>query len=398
VTSSPGHGRRRRELGGPDPLDRRLGGPAPSAGAWLRSLLRTRSALGFAPALTPAVIYLPLGFVLGPRVLGILSPALLERLDGIVTVALAVMGVVVGAAVAREIRPANRLFGAACVESAITAIAVAGATAYFAGATGVPIGAPVVAFAFALGLCASTSSAASADPDSEPAAAVATRVADLDDVLPILVGTVAFALGPAAAAGHPFGMALAPFLLGLTVGAIGLLLFERAESGPERVVFVLGALALGGGAAAFLHVSPLAVGLVAGFTWTVAPGRAGRIVADDLRRVQHPLVVLLLLTAGALTTPVTAAVWLLAPFLLCRLAGKVIGAWASARLVEVNPADLASYLMSPGILGIAFALNFRQAWTEPAGDILLATVVVGTAAFELFALAVVPNWRRGVAA
>ena len=66
---------------------------------------------------------------------------------------------------------------------------------------------------------------------------------------------------------------------------------------------MLGALALAGGAAAYLRVSPLAVGLVAGVFWTVAPGRADRIVQDDLRKVQHPLVVLLLVTAGALWVP-----------------------------------------------------------------------------------------------
>jgi hypothetical protein len=49
--------------------------------------------------------------------------------------------------------------------------------------------------------------------------------------------------------------------------------------------------------------------------------------------------------------------------------------------------------MSPGVLAIAFALNFRQALPPAAGDMLLATAAIGTAAFELVALAVVPHWR-----
>ena len=61
---------RRRELGGQDPLDRRLGVPrTPSAFGWPLSLLRTRSALGFALSLTPAVVFLPLGALLGPHAL-----------------------------------------------------------------------------------------------------------------------------------------------------------------------------------------------------------------------------------------------------------------------------------------------------------------------------------------
>jgi hypothetical protein len=194
---------------------------------------------------------------------------------------------------------------------------------------------------------------------------------------------------------NPWLLATAPVAVGLAVGAVGWLVFERAESAAERAVFVLGTLMLAGGSASYLGVSPLGVGLVAGLVWTLAPGRADQIVKDDLARVQHPVVVLLLVSAGALAVPSTAALWLLVPYLLFRLSGKIAGAWVSARFVEVRTSDLAAYLMSPGVLAIAFALNFRQMLPTPAGDTLLATVAAGTAAFELFALAVVPHWRRG---
>ena len=65
--TSPLRDIRRRELGGPDPLDRRLGRPPQTPLTWLRSLFFTRSALGLAPSLTPAVIFLPLGVLLGPQ-------------------------------------------------------------------------------------------------------------------------------------------------------------------------------------------------------------------------------------------------------------------------------------------------------------------------------------------
>jgi hypothetical protein len=385
---------RGRELGGPDPLDRRLGAPRPSVLTWLLSLLRTRSALGLAPSLTPAVVFLSLGALLGPLVLGVLSAGVLGYLDVVVTVALTVLGVLVGIALGRELPSATRLFAAASLESLVTIVAVAGVTVYFAHATGLPIGAPLNVLALALGLCASASSATSADPDSEPAAAIATRVADLDDVLPIVLATMVFALLPTVSGMDIGVLAMAPIGAGLAIGLIGWLLFERAESGAERAVYLLGTLALGGGAAAYLRVSPLTVGLVAGLCWTLAPGRADQIVQEDLRKAQHPLVVLLLVAAGALWRPDAVAVWLLAPYLLFRLAGKVAGAWASSRLADVGPADLAAYLMPPGVLAVAFALNFRQMLPSAAGDTLLSVVAIGTAAFELVALAVVPRWRR----
>ncbi len=264
---------------------------------------------------------------------------------------------------------------------------------FFVDVTEVPLQVPLGFLALALGLCASASSATSADPDSEPAAGIATRVADLDDVLPIALATAAFAIVPT---GHSAWLpGLGPLIAGLAAGALGWLLFERAASAAERAVFVLGALALAGGAAVYLHTSPLSVGLVAGLCWTMAPGRADEIVRSDLSKVQHPLVVLLLMTAGALWQPTLVAAWLLAPYLLFRLAGKVAGAWASAGLADVRPGDLAAYLMPPGVLAVAFALNFRQILPPEEGATVLSVVAIGTAAFELFALIVVPRWRPG---
>ena len=185
----------RRELGGPDPLDQRLGQPPLSAQAWLRSLLFTRSALGLAPSLTPAVIFLPLGVLLGPRGVGWFTPQVLGRLDIFVTITLAVLGVLVGIALGREVRASMRLLVAASFESAVTVAAVAGATIFFVRSSGVPLDAgAVIAFGLAFGLCASASSVTSAPPDSEEAASVATKVADLDDVLPIVATTVIFAV------------------------------------------------------------------------------------------------------------------------------------------------------------------------------------------------------------
>lgn len=383
-----------RELGGPDPLDRRLGRPALSLLDWLRSLFFTRSALGLAPSLTPAVVFLPLGVALGPQGVEWLTPLVLQRLDVAVTITLAAFGVLAGIALGRQVRAAGRQLIAASLESGVTVVLVMAAVWYFVVETGVPLAVPAGAMALALGLSASASSATSASPDSEAAAAIGTEVADLDDVLPIVVSVVAFALLPAVAPVPTWVFMLAPVGVGLAVGAIGWLVFDRAESAAERVVYVLGALALAGGAAAYLRVSPLAVGLIAGLVWALVPGRADRIARDDIGRVQHPLVVLLLVTAGAEWIPSAAAAWLLAPYLLFRLVGKIAGAWATAAYLEVRAADLAAYLMPPGVLAVAFALNFRQLLPAEAGATLVSTVAMGTAAFELFALAVLPLWRE----
>jgi hypothetical protein len=385
---------RRRELGGPDPIDRRLGAPPPSPLGWLFSLLRTRSALGLAPSLTPGVVYMPLGVLLGPLALNLVTGDVRTLLDLSVTLTLTLLGIFVGIAFGREVPSVGRLLVAASLESAITILAVAGATAYLVVSTGLPFDASVIIIALALGLCASASSATSADPDADPAAAVATRVADLDDILPIIVAAGIFTVATGTGSDR-WWIALTPVGAGILTGVIGWLLFERAESVAERSVYVLGTVALAGGAAAFMHVSPLSVGLVAGLFWTLMPGRADRIVQDDLGKLQHPLVVLLLVTAGALWVPSAVGLWLLVPFLLFRLAGKVAGGWVAARIVgDVRPGDMAAYLMSPGVLSIAFALNFLQILPTASGDALLWAVMIGTAVFEVFAVVALPLWRR----
>ena len=423
---------RRREIGGADPLDRSLGAPAQSPLAWALSALHARSALGLAPSLTPAVVFLPLGLLLGPLASGVLSPLVLNRLEVVVTIALSVLGVLVGVALGRELRAAWPLLVAASLESATTIAVITAGTAYFGYVAKLPLEVPLVAMAFVFGLCGSASSATSAHPDSEPAADVATRVADLDDVLPIVAAAgVVLLLRPVSLLDLSIAL-LAPIVAGLVVGVLGWLLFERAESGTERAVFVLGSLSVAGGTAAHLGVSPLMVGLAAGVFWTLAPGRADRIVQDDLQKVQHPLVVLLLLIAGARWAPSLAALWWLAPYLLCRLAGKVAGGWMAATLLRekasarektsgmffdnsrdsvelsknipdvfpvpdvfsLRPSDLAAFLMSPGVLAVAFALNFQQILPAEAGTVLLSTVAAGTAVFELFAVGVLPRWRR----
>ena len=96
---------------------------------------------------------------------------------------------------------------------------------------------------------------------------------------------------------------LANALVGVAVGVVGLLLIERARSTAERALFVIGTLILAGGAASHLGLSPLVAGFVAGLVWQHGPGRIDEIVARDVQPYQHPLVVLLLIAAGASLVP-----------------------------------------------------------------------------------------------
>ncbi len=388
-----------REVGGLDALDSALPRPSgsrppgPPQAPWLAAL-RTRAALGLAPAVAPAVVFVPIGAVLGPSFTNVLSPAALSYLDAVVAVALAVLGVFVGLALGLEGSRDRRLFAAAGLEAATTILLVAGAFWLLLSAWEMPLALPYGLTALTLGLCASASSASAGD-ESSASQAVASRIADLDDVLPILVsGVVVVLLGAQGTmpVWQATGWLFRTLMLGIAVGTAGWLLFERAHSRAERNVFIAGIVALLGGTAAFLGLSPLLAGLMAGLLWVWFPGHADRVVRRDLQRVQHPLIVVLLLVAGASLDFSLHALWIGAPLVLFRLTAKLTGGWVAARLQGVLTAgELGMHLLAPGLLGIAIALHVSQVIRAPGTTAVLTAVVLATLASEALVLVLRPS-------
>ncbi|MCC6164043.1 MAG: hypothetical protein IT182_11910 [Acidobacteria bacterium] len=385
-----------REVGGLDAIDAALPTPTAPALPWLRSL-RTRAMLGMTPVVAPAVLFVPIGVALGPSFGNVLSAPVLGSLDAVVTIALAVLGIFAGLALDLRERQDRRLFVAASVEALVTMGVVAGAFLFLLPAWDLPIALPAGLLALTLGLCASVSSAGGAE-ESSPTHGMAVRIADLDDVVPVVVsGVVVVILGSAAPV--PLWTALTwllrTLLLGAAVGTAGWLLFERAHSQAERNLFIAGSAALIGGTSAFLGLSPLLAGLMAGLVWVWLPGHADRVVRTDLRRVQHPLIVVLLLVAGASCEASVQAVWIAAPLVLFRFTGKLMGGWLAMRVQGlVTASELGLQLTAPGLLGIAVALHLAQAVRTQAAVTLLTAVVIATLASEALSLVLRPTDDR----
>jgi hypothetical protein len=287
------------------------------------------------------------------------------------------------------------MLAAGSVEALVTVATVVVAVLLLLHRWGLPLDAPPMVVALTLGICASASSAVPVGGRPDAAREAAVRIADLDDALPILLGGLVVASAATRSMPQALLATVETVGLGLAVGVAGWLLFERAHGAAERGIFVVGTLALLGGTAAYLSLSPLLAGMAAGFFWSTAPGRSDQIIRDDLRKLQHPLVVLLLLTAGASLSWSLAALWLFAPFVLFRLAGKLVGGWAASRVVpEVAPADLGAHLISPGVLGIAFALAFQQVSGSATGAAVLAAASAGSLASEVLGMVAMPRPER----
>lgn len=352
-----------------------------------RATLRTRAALGLGPATNPVTVLLPLGLILGPVGTGLLNTEAIAHLDPVISIALATLGVFVGIASGTQ-RDSRRLFTASATQALVTMAAVALTTYFLLLSWHIPLGLAAGITAAVLGVAASASAAPWVSEHDNRARQVAARIADLDDVVPIVVGGAVLTLMVADATQMMRDLALTA-AAGVGIGLSGWLLFDKTE-GAERGVFVLGTLALLGGSAAYLGTSPLLSGLVAGFFWARSPGHTDRIAAGDLRKFQHPLVVVLLIVAGAGLVPSVAGVWLFAPYVLFRLAGKLVGAWFAAKVAPgVPPSDLGAYLLPPGVFGLAFALNVQQIAPESAAPLVFA-VAAGAVASELLALLLMP--------
>jgi hypothetical protein len=351
------------------------------------NLFRTRAALGLSPAMAPIVLYVPLGILLGPAGTGILSLRVLGHLDAVISIALATLGMFIGMAAATQGGERKRLLVASTAEAAVTMVVVAGTIFFLLGTWAIPLVLDPGVVALALGVSAAASAAPPVTAGDEQARRIAARVADLDDVLPILAGAVVVASLSAVGMPAVLGV-LAPLGIGLALAAAGWLLFEHSE-GAERGVYVLGTIALLGGCAAYLSVSPLLAGLAAGWFWALTSGQTDEVVRRELRKVQHPLILLLLIAAGASLEISTAGIWLFAPYVVFRVAGKLIGGWFASRMAPgVAPSDLGAYLVSPGVIGIAFALNLQQ--VTPGMGPLVFAVSLGAVASELVAVIVMP--------
>jgi hypothetical protein len=357
-------------------------------------LTRTRAALGLRPIAAPALLFVPLGAGLGPLGVGVLTIEALGHLYPVLAMALAALGVFVGLGFRVDRREERRLLMLASVEALTTVVVVSAACLLLLTRWQLPLGGPATLMALVLGICASATAAAVARPDDPRVYHTATRMADLDDVLPIVAGGIVLAIATADGA-SPLTHLTRGVGIPLALAAAGWLLFERADDERERGVFLLGAIALLGGSAVYLNASPLLAGLIAGSVWVHAPGRSDTIVRTELQRLQHPLIVLLLLCAGALAPLAPLGLIVSIIYVLTRLCGKLLGgSIVSHTLHDMSAVDLGSHLLSPGVLGLAFALSVHLAVGTAWSGAALTAVAVGTLVSELIAAFVMVGPRR----
>jgi hypothetical protein len=349
-----------------------------------------RRLLEWSPTAAPVSLLLVAGMALGPSGINLLSRDALSLLDPVVPVALATLGVLVGLAAADRRTSTWGLLAGACLESATTMLVVSCGIAVIAVAATSWVAWPVGTVALTVGICAATSLTLSVGNPLEPRTTGA-RVRELGALLPIVAGGLLVAWLHADSLLSAIVLVVQGGGVTLALAIATWLLLTRVTSETEERVLAVSALLLIGGAAGALALSALFAGLVAGVIWRYAGRRPQDTITRDVLFVQHPLLVLVLLVAGARAEVSTASLALGACYVVMRTVGKLAGGAVAKRIVDVNPTeDLGRSLLSPGILGVAFALNVANV-VGTEGSLLLAAVVVGTIGSELIAISLAPG-------
>lgn len=331
----------------------------------------------------PVAMLLALGIGLGPQATGLLTAAL-PLLNPIIPVALAALGVLAGLRVVERRAAEKPMLAAAVFYPAI----VIGLVALGMGTLiGSRMSAIVPSFwwlSIAAGICAATSLTLPGGNPFEPRS-FAVRLSEAASWMPVLAGGVLLAASRAATPLAALTLLVQTAVVTLALAAAGWLLLRGTASATEERVFALATLLLVGGAADAMAASALLGGLMAGVVWGFAGGRSRDTMGRDVLFVQHPLLVLVLLVAGARAELSWPALVLGLAYAMFRLVAVVVGDLAAARFVtEHHPGDVARAWLRPGVFGVAFALNAVMV-SGTAATLLLAAVVLGSIVCELFA-------------
>jgi len=329
-------------------------------------------ARGLAPTPRPWLLLLLTGVAFGPYGLGILSQTVLNVLDPAVSAALATLGAFVGMEIdVRRLRGGPSLAGGS-IEALVTLLTVAAGMLAVSALSNSQVAIPWV-LALLLGICAASSAtpAPSATKDT-------TDIGGSEDFLPIVLGLPALAAMRTQTPAEIATLTLGFTAVALAVAVACWLLVSRTSSVTEERVFAIGGLLLLGGAAAYLSLSSLFAGFVAGVFWRATGLEVRDRIARDLGYLQRPVIGLLLLVAGAKLHVTTATIGVIALYALCRIAGKLSGSLVARRFIDwTEPYERSP--LSPGIIGVALALNVVQVRAEDdLAAMLLSIVVAGS--------------------
>jgi hypothetical protein len=352
--------------------------------------------------------YVLIGFILGPRVTGLLGAGQVQDLTPIVSLALGWLGMELGTYFRLRtlaLQPASHIriaFAEALTTFGVALVAMVGIFRYLV-AEAWP---HAIVQAATLAAVATLCSPAAVDAFSERARRrdgilAALRLTARTDAL---VAVIAFGLvlavyhrGDASPEVRP-PTATEWAVINLAVGIASGVLFhlflgpvshlDESEGESRLFVALAGAIVVASGASYYLNLSPIFTTLVLGFILANS-GSSHRDVTRLLLATERPVYLALLLFAGAAWSPGTVDLLFVAPvFVLVRLAARFVGGRIAGEHVappDLRTSQLARGLLSQGGLAVAIALNYSQVHPELDSRLLLTATLLSVLLFEMVA-------------
>lgn len=348
--------------------------------------------------------YVVIGFLLGPRVTGLLDAGQVQDLTPIVSLALGWLGMLLGTYF--------RVPTMALIEGAYLRVALAEAVATF----GIALAALLALFRYVVeapwpDAAVLSGTLAAVATLSSPVAvdAVADRVRVRSRVPPVLqlaarmdafVAVVAFGLvlaifhqGDVAPGVRP-PTATEWAVINVAVGVASGVLFHlflgpRGHLDEGRLFVALaGAIVVASGASYYLNLSPIFTNLVLGVI-LVNSGGAHRDVTRLLLSTERPVYLALLLLAGAAWSPGSVDLLFIAPlFVLIRVGARFLGGTIAGGQVappELRAKGLGRGLLALGGLGVALAVNYGQVYPNLHPRLVLTATLLAVLLFEIVA-------------
>jgi hypothetical protein len=214
-------------------------------------------------------------------------------------------------------------------------------------------------------------------------AAATSRDAD-DCILPVVAGGLLLALARETTTVAALVTALQVAAIAALVAGSGWLLLSRASTTDEQRISTFGSALLLGGAADYLSMSALLCGIVAGGCWRLSSITVREHLRRDTTYAGDSLLALVLILAGAHAEFSVATITIALGYAMLRATGKLAGSWIARRVFPAVPRSPTQFLLAPGALGVAFALNMVRALGD-AFVPLLTIVVAGTLASAFIA-------------
>src|SRR3990170_4024993 len=348
--------------------------------------------------------YVVIGFLLGPRVTGLLDAGQVQDLTPIVSLALGWLGMLLGTYFrlpTMALIDGDHLRVAFAEAVATFGIALAALLGLFRYLAGVPWPqAAVLAVTLAAVATLSSPVAVDAVVDRLRVRSRVPPVLQLAARIDALIAVVAFGLvlaifhqGDVAPGVRP-PTATEWAVINLAVGVASGVLFHlflgpRGHLDEGRLFVALaGAIVVASGASYYLNLSPIFTNLVLGVI-LVNSGGSHRDVTRLLLATERPVYLALLIFAGAAWSPSSPELLFIAPlFVIVRLAVRFTAGWVAGGLVappELRSPKLGRALLAQGGIAVALAVNYTQIRPDLNPDVILTATLVSVLLFDIVA-------------